>query len=78
MEAVAGFPRREVQAISLVGFAHLLSHLYLLALAPLLIPMTTGLGISTVEWGVALGVFAITTGVFQTPMGFSGRTDRRS
>jgi len=70
MEAVAGFPKREVQAVSLVGFAHLLSHLYPLALAPLLIPITKALEISTVEWGFAIGLFALTTGVLQTPMGF--------
>ena len=70
MASVISFPRREVQAIGLIGFAHLLSHLYLLALAPLLIPITKSLQISTVEWGTALGVFAITTGVLQTPMGF--------
>ena len=35
MEALVGFPKREVQTISLIGFAHLLSHVYMLALAPL-------------------------------------------
>jgi FSR family fosmidomycin resistance protein-like MFS transporter len=69
MEAVAGFPKREVQAISLISFAHMLSHLYWLAL-PLIAPlMMVGFGISALQWGLALGVFAVTTGVFQTPMG---------
>ena len=70
MEAAAGFPRREMQAISLIGFAHMLSHLYMLALAPLLIPITQALNFTAVEWGTALGVFALTTGLLQTPMGF--------
>lgn len=70
MASVVNFPRREIQAMGLIGAAHLLSHVYLLALAPLLIPITSTLHISTVEWGTALGVFAIATGVLQTPMGF--------
>jgi MFS family permease len=70
MASVISFPRREVQAIGLIGFAHMLSHLYLLALAPLLIPITTTLQISTLEWGIALGLYATTTGILQTPMGF--------
>ncbi len=69
MEAVAGFPKREAKAIGLIGFAHMLSHVYPLALPPLLIPITQSLQISTVEWGIALGVYAITTGVLQTPAG---------
>jgi len=69
MEAVAGFPKLEAKAIGLIGFAHMLSHVYPLALPPLLIPITQSLQISTVEWGIALGVYAITTGVLQTPAG---------
>ncbi|MBT5051141.1 MAG: MFS transporter, partial [Rhodospirillaceae bacterium] len=70
MASVISFPRRELQAVGLIGFAHMLSHVYPLALAPLLIPITKSLEMSTVEWGTALAVFAITTGVLQTPMGF--------
>ena len=70
MASVISFPRREVQAVSLIGFAHMLSHIYPLALAPLLIPITDSLQMTTVEWGTALAVFAITTGVLQTPVGF--------
>lgn len=69
MASVISFPRREVQAISLIGFAHMLSHLYFLALAPLLIPITTDLEITTLQWGTAFAVYAVTTGVLQTPMG---------
>lgn len=70
MASVISFPRHEVKAVGLIGFAHMLSHVYPLALAPLLIPITKSLQITTVEWGTALAVFAITTGVLQTPMGF--------
>lgn len=69
MEAVAGFPKREVQAIGLIGFAHMLSHLYWLALAPLAPSMIDEMQITAVDWGLALGAFSITTGIFQTPMG---------
>ena len=69
MEAVAGFPKREVQAISLIGFAHMLSHLYWIALAPIAPAMMESFGISAFEWGLSLGVFSVTTGLFQTPMG---------
>src|SRR5690606_23931125 len=69
MEAVAGFPRREAQAVGLVGFAHLLSHLYMLPLVPLVLDITADLGIGLAEYGIAIAAYAITTGVFQTPMG---------
>ena len=67
--AVMGFTRREGQVLGLVGTAHMLSHLYLLAWAPLLVQITRDLNISYAEFGIALSVFAIFTGVFQTPMG---------
>ena len=69
MEAFVGFPKREVQTIGLIGFAHLLSHVYMLALAPLAPSLIKDLNITAVDWGVVLAVFAIFTGIFQTPMG---------
>ena len=69
MEAFVGFPKREVQTIGLIGFAHLLSHVYMLALAPLAPSLIKNLNITAVDWGVVLAVFAIFTGIFQTPMG---------
>ena len=69
MEAVAGFPKREVQAISLIGLAHMLSHLYWIAFAPIAPAMMDTFQISALEWGLSLGVFSVTTGLFQTPMG---------
>ena len=65
MEALVGFPKREVQTISLIGFAHLLSHVYMLALAPLAPSLIKDLNITAVDWGVVLAVFAIFTGIFQ-------------
>lgn len=70
MASVLSFPRYEAKAVGLIGFAHMLSHLYPLALPPLLIPITRSLEMTTLEWGTVLGVFAIVTGVLQTPMGF--------
>lgn len=69
MAAVIEFTRREGHVIGLVGTAHMLSHLYLLAWAPLLPLITRDLSISYTEFGIAISVFAITTGIFQTPMG---------
>ncbi len=69
MASVLSFPRRERQALGLIGTAHLLSHIYMLALAPLLPLITGDLDISYAEFGVALAAYAIATGVFQTPMG---------
>ena len=69
MEAVVGFPKREVQAISLIGLAHMLSHLYWIAFAPIAPAMMGTFQISALEWGLSLGVFSVTTGLFQTPMG---------
>ena len=62
MEAVAGFPKREVQAISLIGFAHMLSHLYWIAFAPLAPSMMGFFGISAFEWGLSLGIYSVMTG----------------
>ncbi len=69
MQLVAGFHKREVQALGLIGFTHLMSHLYLLPLAPLLLALEGDLGINKAEFGLALAAYAITTGVLQTPMG---------
>lgn len=69
MQLIAGFQKREVQALGLIGITHLMSHLYLLPLAPLLLALESDLGINKAEFGLALAAYAITTGVLQTPMG---------
>lgn len=70
MAAIMTFPRREAQAVGLVGLAHFLSHVFTLALAPLLPMITSDLNMTYVEFGFAIAAFSITTGLFQTPMGF--------
>ena len=69
MENLAGFPRREAQAMGLIGFAHMLSHLYMLAFAPLAASIISDMQISAIEYGAALTAFAVVTGILQTPMG---------
>jgi len=69
MHTLAGFPKREVQAMGLIGFAHMLSHLYMLAFAPLAGSIIADMEISAIEYGAALTAFAVVTGIFQTPMG---------
>ena len=70
MVSVIGFPRHEAKAVGLIGFAHMLSHIYPMALPLLLLPITRSFQMSALEWGAVLAAFAITTGVLQTPMGF--------
>ena len=70
MASVIDFPRHEIKAVGLIGFAHMLSHIYPMALPLLLSPITQAFQISGLEWGIVLAVFATTTGVLQTPMGF--------
>jgi len=61
---------REFKVVGLVSFAHLLSHLYMLALAPLFPFVRDDLGVTYVELGLTITAYAITTGLLQTPMGF--------
>ena len=70
MALVLHFPRREAQALGLIGLAHFLSHVFTLGLAPLLPSITRDLGISYAQFGLIIASFSITTGVLQTPMGF--------
>ncbi len=66
--ATATVPQ-EVRAISLIGFAHFLSHFYMLCLPPLFVVLNEDLGISFVELGVILTVYNAATAILQTPMG---------
>jgi MFS family permease len=70
MASVISFPRHEVRAVGLIGFAHMLSHVYPMALPLLLSPITEAFQMSALEWGAALAVFAVATGILQTPVGF--------
>jgi len=66
----AAWERREIQVIGLVGTAHFLSHLYMLALVPLYPLIQPEIGTSWTGIGAAITVFAAVTGVLQTPVGF--------
>jgi len=68
MTAVAA--RRETHVIGLISMAHMLSHLYMLALPPLFPLIKDDLGVGYAELGLAITCFAVATGVLQTPMGF--------
>ena len=66
----AAWPRREIHVVGLVGAAHLLSHLYMLALVPLYPLIQPEIGTTWTGIGAAITVFAVVTGVLQTPVGF--------
>ncbi len=68
--ATSSIVGRETRVIGLISFAHLLSHLYMLALPPLFPAIRADLGVTYTELGISITVFAIATGVLQTPMGF--------
>ena len=62
--------KQEVQIIGLVSFAHLLSHLYMLALPPMFPQLRTDFNVGYVELGLSITAYAVTTGLLQTPVGF--------
>ncbi len=70
MSLAAVETRHEVQVISVVSCAHLLSHLYMLALPPLFPLLRGDLGVGYIELGLTITSYAITTGLLQTSMGF--------
>lgn len=70
MSVTAVSARRETHVIGLISMAHMLSHLYMLALPPLFPLMRVDLGVSYAELGLAITCFAVATGLLQTPMGF--------
>ena len=66
--------RRDIRVISLVGFAHGLSHFYALALPLLFVFIKDDWGISFTALGFVVTVFYLTSGICQTVAGFA--TDR--
>jgi MFS family permease len=70
MSMTAVSARRETHVIGLISMAHMLSHLYMLALPPLFPLMRADLGVGYAELGLAITCFAVATGILQTPMGF--------
>ena len=70
MSMTAVSARRETHVIGLISMAHMLSHLYMLALPPLFPLMRADLGWSYSQLGLGITCFAVATGLLQTPMGF--------
>jgi MFS family permease len=63
-------PSAESRLIAGVCAAHLMSHYYLLTLAPLLAFVRADFNVSYTELALALTVFNVVSGVLQTPVGF--------
>jgi len=66
--------RRDIQVISLVGFAHGLSHFYALALPLMFVYIKDDWHVSFAALGLIVTAFYVTSGVCQTLAGFA--TDR--
>jgi len=60
----------ETRLIVGVCFAHLVSHYYMVLLAPLFIFIRADYGVSYTELGLALTAFNVVSAVLQTPVGF--------
>ena len=68
--SVRAMPSAESRLIAVVCAAHLMSHYYLLTLAPLLAFVRADFNVSYTELALALTVFNVVSGVLQTPVGF--------
>jgi MFS family permease len=62
--------RAESRLIAAVCAAHMMSHYYMLMLAPLFAFIRADFNVSYTELALALTVFNVVSGVFQTPVGF--------
>ena len=60
----------ESRLIAAVCAAHLMSHYYMLTLAPLFAFVRADFNVSYTELALALTVFNVVSGVLQTPIGF--------
>ena len=60
----------ESRLIAGVCAAHMISHYYMLMLAPLLAFIRDDFNVSYTELALALTVFNVVSGVLQTPVGF--------
>jgi MFS transporter, FSR family, fosmidomycin resistance protein len=60
----------ETKLVGGVCFAHLVSHYYMLMLAPLFLLIKADYGVSYTELSLALTVFNVVSAVLQTPVGF--------
>lgn len=59
-----------VRVISLVGVAHMMSHVYQMSMPPLFPILKAELGVSYTALGALLSVFSLTSATGQVPMGF--------
>lgn len=66
----SGRPAGTTRLLWLVSLAHLVSHVYILALPPLFPFLRDGLQVGFVELGFALTVFNVVSAVAQAPLGF--------
>jgi len=68
--SVRTFRPAESRLIAAVCAAHMMSHYFMLMLAPLLAFVRNDFGVSYTELALALTVFNVVSGVLQTPVGF--------
>lgn len=66
----SGRPAGTTRLLLLVSLAHLVSHVYILALPPLFPFLRDGLQVGFVELGFALTIFNVVSAVAQAPIGF--------
>src|SRR5438552_18363840 len=60
----------EAKLVGGVCFAHFVSHIYIMLLAPVFIFVRADYDVSYTELGLALTAFSVTSTLFQTPAGF--------
>lgn len=70
MTAMAPSFRHDVRTVGLVGSAHFWSHFYGLTLPPLFPLIKAEFALSYTELGLLLTVYAVASGILQTPVGF--------
>jgi MFS transporter, FSR family, fosmidomycin resistance protein len=68
--SVRGLRPAESRLIAAVCGAHMMSHYYMLMLAPLLAFIRDDFNVSYTELALALTVFNVVSGLLQTPVGF--------
>src|SRR3981081_4717049 len=77
-EALPSARARETRLVASVCFAPLVSHYFIVLLAPLFAFIRADYGVSYTELGLALTAFGAVSAVLQTPVGFFiDRTDAR-
>jgi MFS family permease len=70
LTSVRAFPAAESRLIAAVCAAHMMSHYFMLVLAPLFAFVRADFNVSYTQLALALTVFNVVSGVLQTPVGF--------